>query len=157
MSGEQFQSYYTMINNNNGGKNGQTLDLTESLTASMHQCTTELAKIFFSPRNMNAIQTNLRIVVKEKTGYVIGRQNDEQVAIVMRAMYALHARHGDPIDKELHRLNAIVLSELAPMVGTGISQYLGYIRDASQMHVPLERPKNMSIKGSNTFELFKGL
>lgn len=143
---------YTMIQ-----KNAEHNDLKDSIVASVHQCDTPLAQVFFSASNTNAIQTKLRIIVKEKTGYTIGRQDDEQVAIVMRAMYALHARHGEPIETEVRRLNAIVLSELAPMVGTGISQYLGYLRDASTMHTPLERPKNMSIKGSNTFEVFKGL
>lgn len=131
--------------------------LVGSLITSMHQCQSPLADAFFSPSNMNEIQTNLRIIVREKTGYQIGRQSDEQVAIVMRAMYTMYAAHGNDVNAELRRLNAIVLSHLAPMVGTGVSAYLGYIRDASQMHVPLERPKNMSSKGSKTYELFKGL
>ena len=135
----------------------ERVGLTNALVTSVHQCNSPLAHAFFSSTNMNEIQTNLRIVVREKTGYHIGRQSDEQVAIVMRAMYTLHANHGNRVDDEVRRLNAIVLSQLAPMVGTGVAAYLGYLRDASQMHVPMERPKNMSNKGSKTYELFKGL
>jgi hypothetical protein len=69
----------------------------------------------------------------------------------------MYADQGNPIDAEVRRLNAIVLSQLAPMVGTGIAAYLGYIRDSTQMHVPHERPKNMSQRGSKTTELFRGL
>lgn len=139
-------------------KSGEQRDsLVDSLITSVHQCDTPLAKTFFSAGNMNTIQNNLRIVVREKTGHVIGRQSDEQVAIVMRGMYMLYADPGNDTDSEVRRLNAIVLSQLAPMVGTGIAAYLGYIRDSTNMYVPLERPKNMSQRGSKTTELFKGL
>lgn len=137
-------------------RNPEQNDLRESMLASVHQCESPLASAFFSASNINIIQDTLRVIIKEKTGYAIGRQSDEQVAIVMRGMYALYANHGNHVDAELKRLNAIVLAQLTPMVGTGISQYLGYVRDASQMHTPLDRPKNMSIKGNNTFELFRG-
>jgi hypothetical protein len=107
---------------------------------------------------MNVIQNNLRIVVREKTGYTIGRQSDEQVAIIMRGIYTLYANNTKGnVDEEVRRLNAIVLSQLAPMVGTGIAAYLGYLRDSTQMYVPMDRPKNLSMKGSKTVELFKGL
>ena len=139
-------------------RSGEQRDLlVDSLITSVHQCDTPLAKSFFSAGNISAIQNNLRIVVREKTGYVIGRQSEEQVVIVMRAMYMMYADQGNPIDAEVRRLNAIVLSQLAPMVGTGIAAYLGYIRDSTQMHVPHERPKNMSQRGNKTTELFRGL
>ena len=134
----------------------ETFDLTSSVVTSMHQCETPLSRAFFSATNMNTIQTNLRIIVREKTGYVIGRQSDEQVALIMRGVFTLYANPGAPVENEVRRLNATVLSQLAPQVGTGIAAYLGYVRDASQMHVPLERAKNMSMKGTKTTELFKG-
>lgn len=131
-------------------------DLRDSVLSSIHQCASPLSNAFFSAVNIERIQTQLRIVVREKTGHVIDRQSDEQIVIVMRAMYVLYAYHGQDVEPEVRRLNAIVLSQLAPMVGTGVSQYFGYLRDASQMATPMERPKNMSVKGQNTFELFKG-
>ena len=131
-------------------------NLKESIRASLHACNTPLFDAFFSNHNIERIQTQLRIIIREKTGYTIDRQDVNQLVIIMRGMFAMHANPNaqDP-DAETRRLNAYVLSEIVPMVGTGLSQYLGYLRDASQMHVPLERPKNMSIKGHNTFELFK--
>jgi hypothetical protein len=113
---------------------------------------------FFSPVNINAIQMQLRSLVREKTGYTIDRQSDEQLALIMRAVYVLEARHGlEDVSGEISRLNALVVIETAQQVGAGMSQYLGYLRDASQMPVPLERSTNASVKGRNTFILFRNL
>jgi len=132
-------------------------DLRDSIRASMHMCRTPLFDSFFSAYNIERIQTQLRIIVKEKTGYTIDRQDTNQLIICMRAIFVMHANpNPDDVTSETRRLNAHVLAEIVPMVGTGISSYLGYVRDASQIAVPLERPRNMSIKGHNTFEMFKG-
>lgn len=133
-------------------------ELGPELLASVHQCDNDLARLFLSSSNIATIQRRLKSIILEKTGYMIGNQSDEQIGIVMRAMYTLHARHGDAnVAREVERLNAIVLSELVPMTGTGISQYLGYLRDASALPSPMDRAKNMSVKGRNTLELFKGM
>ena len=131
-------------------------NLKESVRASMNVCDSPLLDSFFSSANIERIQTQLRVIVREKTGYTVDRQDVNQLVIIMRGMFVMYANpNPQNIDVETRRLNAYVLAEIVPMVGTGLSQYLGYVRDASQMHVPLERPKNMSIKGHNTFELFK--
>lgn len=132
------------------------MDFRDSLVNSVHECEGPLARAYFSPSNMNLIQTNLRIIVREKTGYTIGKQSEEELAGVMRGIYILHAKHGGNVEEEVRRLNAIVLSYIAPQVGTGIKAYFGYLRDSTQMYLPMERPKNMSSKGSKTFEMFKG-
>jgi hypothetical protein len=124
---------------------------------SVRQCASPLSDRFFSVRNLAEIQMQLRIIIREKTGYTIAKQSDEELAIVLRNVYVLYADQSANIEAEVRRLNALVLGIVVPMVGTGISQYLGYVRDASQMHVPMERSKNVSQKGRNTFELFKGM
>jgi Family of unknown function (DUF5761) len=132
-------------------------ELGRELMASLHQCENPLSRAFFSAQNIATIQASLKKVIRGKTGYEIGNQSDEQLGIVMRAAYVLHAEHRQPVDQEVPRLNRIVLSDIAPMVATGISQYLGYVKDASRLPTPMERSKNMSIKGRNTFELFRGV
>lgn len=139
-------------------RNSDANELGPELLRSVHQCDNDLARAFFSSSNIATIQRDLKKIIFRKTGYTIGKQSDEQIGIVMRAMYVLHARHGTlNVPSEVQRLNAIVLSELVPQVGTGISQYLGYVRDASRLPAPMDRAKNMSIKGRNTLELFKGM
>jgi hypothetical protein len=131
-------------------------DLSKNMLDSIRQCPTPLFDFFFSAVNTNEIQSQLRIIIKEKTGYVIAKQSPEELSIVMRNIYVLYGNQSANIETESRRLNSLVLEIIVPMVATGISQYLGYVRDASQMHVPMERSKNVSQKGRNTFELFKG-
>jgi hypothetical protein len=147
----------TMVSSGYGGMMRPPNDLTKGLLGSVRQCASPLSNEFFGPINVNRIQTDLRTLVRAKTGYNIDRQSDEQLAIIMRAVYVLEARHGIDIPSEIARLNAIVIGETAQQVGSGLAQYLAYLRDASQMPVPLERSVNASIKGRNTFVLFKGL
>lgn len=112
-----------------------------------------LSVAFFSPANMARIQVRLREIVYDKTRCLIDRQNDEQIAIIMRAMFLSTAPHdlGD-VPGELKRLNGLVLQELVGQVGTGLLQYFAYIRDASTLPEPLERGKNVSVKGSRSLE-----
>ena len=124
----------TMVSSAMGGMMRPPNDLTKGLLGSVKQCASPLSNEFFGPININRIQTDLRTLVRAKTGYAIDRQSDE-----------------------VARLNAIVIGEAAQQVGAGLAQYLAYLRDASQMPVPLERSVNASIKGRNTFMLFKGL
>jgi Family of unknown function (DUF5761) len=134
-------------------------DIRRTMLQTVHQCDSPVAHVFFSPSNLNNIQTQLRIIVKEKTGYTIGRQDDNELLVIMRAMYVLYAsqqKDGD-VEHEVRRLNSLVITQVLPQIGSGIAAYLGYTRDAATMYIPLERPKNMSVKGTNTFELFKGL
>lgn len=129
-----------------------------SLLQSLHEAPSPLGTAFFSAQNLTEIQNALRSIINQKTGYIIGRQSDDDIIIIMRSIYALRANHErQPVQAEVQRLNSLVLAELVPMVGTGISQYLGYVRDASSIAPPLPRGKNVSIKGSKTAELFRGL
>lgn len=132
-------------------------DFAPSLIQSLHEAPSPLGSAFFSAQNLTEIQNALRSIIRQKTGYIIGRQSDDDIVIIMRSVYALHANHERQPEAEVRRLNSMVLAELVPMVGTGISQYLGYVRDASSIAPPLPRGKNVSIKGSKTTELFRGL
>jgi len=131
------------------------VDPADGVLKSLHQARTPLTEAFFGAQNIATIQGDLRTIIFNKTGYIIGTQSSTDLVTIMRGLFVLHANQGEDPDTERRRLNAIVLSEVTPMVGTGISQYLGYVRDASTMATPLERPKNLSIKGRNTLELFR--
>lgn len=132
-------------------------ELGADIIKSLHRAPDPLSSAFFSAANIARIQGDLRTIILHKTGFTIGNQSNESLVTIMRAMYALHATQNSSVDAEVRRLNAIVLAEIAPMVGTGISQYLGYLHDASTLAVPMERPQNMSIKGRNTMGLFRPL
>ena len=125
------------------------------LQRSTHLQATPLSAAFFAQANIDALQARLRGIIHEKTGYTIDRQSDEQLLIVMRYVYVQSARHVGGA-REVRRLNELVLVEIVPQVGSGLAQYLAYLRDASQMYTPLPRGQATSLKGTLTTELFKG-
>lgn len=129
----------------------QSHGITKDMFSTTHQCEEDnvLGLKFFSEQNLNIIQGRIRRIVYEKTGYIIGRQSDEHVAYIMRAVYLEHSLHGRGVAQEMERLNAIVVSILFPMIASNISQYVGYLRDASRIPAPLTRPTNESVKGRN--------
>lgn len=131
-------------------------EVATDLQRSTHLQATELSAAFFAPRNLDALQARLRDIIRDQTGLVIDRQSDEQLLIVMRYVFMQSARH-EGGSREVARLNELVLAEIVPQVGAGLAQYLDYLRDASQMYVPMPRGQATSLKGTKTTELFKGL
>jgi len=133
-------------------------EIYESVIASLRVEQTPLNRRFFSRKNLDVLQDRIRSGIKTSMGYDISRQSDDQLLIAMRALYMQHGNHNPTnVDAELERLNGIVIAEVLPGIAGGVRAYLGYVRDASRIPPPLERSVNTSVKGSKTFELFKGL
>ncbi len=127
-----------------------------NMQRSTHVQQTEVSARFFSQDNIDRLQGLLRQAVREATGYAIDRQSQEQLLIVMRYVYMQNSLHVGG-EREVRRLNALVLRETVPQVAAGLAQYLDYLRDASTMPVPIARGQATSIKGTKTTELFRGL
>lgn len=128
----------------------------EAMQRSTHLQATPLSRRFFSRANVDRLQRAIRHHVRRAMGLLIDRQSDEQLLIVMRYVFMQSARHHG-CDDEIARLNALVLREVVPQVGSGAAQYLAYLRDASTMHVPMARGVATSLKGTKTTQLFRGL
>lgn len=126
------------------------------LTRSTHLQPTELSARFFGPGNVEQLQRQLQGAIRARTGFVIDRQSDEQLLIVMRYVYVQSGRNFGGAE-EVRRLNELVLREIVPQVGAGLAQYLAYLRDASTLPVPIPRGQATSVKGTKTTELFRGL
>jgi len=127
-----------------------------SLQRSTHQQASDLSQRFFSEDNIEYLQRRLRDEIRKRTGYVIDRQSDEQLLIVMRYVFMQSARNVGG-QREVQRLDELVLREIVPQVGSGLAQYLAYLKDASTLPTPIPRGQATSIKGTKTTELFKGL
>lgn len=131
-------------------------DVYTNIIDSLRVQRTPLNMAFFSRANVDRIQADIRCVIQRKLGYGISRQSDDQLLIVMRAVYMQDGEAertvGGPPDPraELSRLNGIVVAQCAPIIASNIKQFLGYLEDASRIPAPLERGINTSIKGSNT-------
>lgn len=131
-------------------------DSSVGMIRSTHLQGNDLSQRFFSNDNMEHLQRRLQGEIKKRTGFVIDRQSDEQLAIVMRYVYIQSGRNTGGA-AEVKRLNDLVLREVVPQVGAGLAQYLAYLRDASTLPTPIPRGLATSVKGTKTTELFKGL
>lgn len=57
------------------------------------QTPSPLSTLFFSPQNMNSIQTELRFRVYKRTGVVINNQDETTLKVIMRGIFLQEADH----------------------------------------------------------------
>lgn len=141
------------------GKRDNKLESTiRAMQRSMHLQPSRLSEAFFSAVNVDAIQGRIKDVIKRQTGYAIDRQSDDALLAVMRHVYVRDSVNVAPdVAAEVARLNAHVVKEAAPIVASGLAQFLSYVRDASQIPDPLPRAQQTSIKGTKTASMFRPL
>lgn len=123
-----------------------TLDI--ALSNMGKNCVSEL---FFSKRNMEALQLGMRNRVANATNgeEQIGNQSETELLIIMRAIYFEYSvNQPDNVLQQVRDLNKKVLEETVRLILREIEQYRTYIRDASQMYTPIHQPVNVSNKGS---------
>jgi hypothetical protein len=117
---------------------------------------TPLSDLFFSSRNIDALQRGMRnVVLNESKGkYTIDRQSDTELQVVMRGIFFEHA-HFLPYDVvgQVQELNKRVLEYVVPRIINEIEMYLKYQYDVTTLPVPLPRGQISSMKGSRTLEI----
>lgn len=115
---------------------------------------TNTSRKFFSNSNVANLQSLMKRNVMNKTGKRIGDQSSEHLTTIMSHVMKEFSIHSNAnADAHVDYLNKKVLEITVPMIVEGISQYQAYVRDASQMHVPMERSVNTSIKGENSLSM----
>ena len=117
---------------------------------------TDLSRLFFSEENINALQDGIRyrVYVESNGKHVIGRQNDQELKIVMRSIFYQYSRNqSSDITGQVRALNAKVLEWAVPEVLSNLKQYEIYRRDASTLPMPMERGALMTEKGTKTLEI----
>jgi len=113
-------------------------------------CNNQVASILFSERNLERVQTMIRTIIKNKYGYSIGRQSQDEISIVLRSMYEMHGNPGAPNPAtEVSRLNARAMEFFIPHIKANIESYIAYIRDSTKPYRLLDRPTNTSLRGQN--------
>lgn len=114
---------------------------------------TPLVRAFFSKENMNWIQASLkrRIYELSKQKFLIGKQSETELIVVMRSVYCMFSRNLCDCDvhEQVRQLDGEVLAMLVPDVYNRIVSYLGYRRDAGR--VSEEEPGSDLKKESPTF------
>lgn len=117
-----------------------------------------ISDLFFCPNNVTILQDGIRYRVWKETGerYVIGRQNEQELRIIMRSIYFQYAKHlQKDVVGQVRELNGKVIEWVLPEVLSNLRQYERYRQDASQLPMPMERAPLMTQKGTKTLEIKK--
>jgi hypothetical protein len=114
----------------------------------LKQCPTPLNKLFFSEFNVNLVNRGVRENVKKMTGVSIDYQNSGDLFALMRVVFISNASdpYGDTCS-QVQAMNKIAIKQASAQVMTGLTQYMGYLRDASSSLNLMTNPQNTSSAG----------
>ena len=117
------------------------------------QETSPLNQLFFSKKNMDIIQDMIRYNVYEKSEkkFIIDKQSDIELEIIMRSIYLQHSPNlPNKIKEQIIYLNGLVKDWCSEQIIPEINQYIGYIKEIEYMPMPIDLPLNLSSKGSRS-------
>jgi hypothetical protein len=117
---------------------------------------TAVSDLYFSPRNIDALQEGIRNRVYAESGISIARQSDNELKVIMRSIYLQYSvNDGSDCVAQVKKLNAAVLNWAVPEVLSNVLQYQTYRKDASTLPIPFENPQLQTMKGTRQPILFK--
>jgi len=114
----------------------------------LKQCPTPLNTLFFSTFNVNLVQRAIRENIKKTTGVSIDYQNSGDLFALMRVVFISNS--GDAYAdtcSQVKKMNEISIKQASSQVMTGLTQYMGYLRDASSSLNLMNLPSNTSSAG----------
>lgn len=116
------------------------------------QYPTELNQAFFAKDNLDRLQEEVRQRVYQASGskqWVIDRQSDDEMKIIMRGVYLQNARHRvGETQQELAELNETVLTFAVKDVMTAVEHYMTYVQTLAEPVTPLDQPNASSMRGT---------
>jgi len=119
-----------------------------SFLNSFSQTPNPLNTTFFSGRNIDVVQRMIRQKVRDSTGYAIDNQSADDLVTIMRTVYLSNFMDGyNNISQQVDLMNNRVVDVCVNQIYTGLSQYIGYVKDINTNPVPLDLPKNESVYG----------
>lgn len=159
MSSSQYQNGRVIMNNTQNVKDMNMIEgnkpnnnfQVESLYGI--QETSKLNQLYFSKKNMDIIQNNIRYTVYVKTNkkHIIDKQSDIELQIIMRSTYLQHSPNLEYNYKEqIEYLNKLVVDWCVEKIIPQLEQYIGYLKEVEYMPMPIDLPVNLSSKGSRT-------
>jgi len=115
---------------------------------SIKQTPTPLNTLFFSEFNANLLQRAIRQSFKDKTGVAIDYQSADDLYGIMRVVFINNAgdQHKE-INEQVKLMNSIVIKTAMSQIQSGVSQFMGYMRDIDTLAVPPTAPQNTSTYG----------
>lgn len=112
---------------------------------------TTLNKTFFSKENLDLIQDMIRhnVYLKSPNKYIISRQSDIDIQIVMRSIFLQHSPNLNyNISEQIKYLDQMVTDWCVPRIIEEVNQYIGYVNDLTKLPMPIDLPQNLSSKGT---------
>lgn len=117
------------------------------------QETSVLNQLYFSKKNMENVQDMIRYNVYEKSNkkFIIDKQSDIELEIIMRSIYLQHSVNlPNKIKEQIMYLNDLVKNWCTEQIIPEVNQYIGYMKEIEYMPVPIDLPLNLSSKGSRS-------
>jgi hypothetical protein len=91
------------------------------------------------------------VYVKSNKKYVIDRQSDVTLEVIMRSIYLQHSPNlPNKIKEQIHYLNKLVTDWSVEQIIPEVEQYMGYLSEIEYMPMPIDLPRNISAKGSRS-------
>jgi len=115
----------------------------------------ELSDIFFSRKNIDAVQEGIRYMVYKKTcgKHTIGKQSETDLIVIMRSIYLQYGEYKPyGILEQVRDLNSRVLEYCVPKIVEEINIYMHYRKDINSLPVPIDRGEFVSSKGTKVLE-----
>lgn len=125
----------------------------------LHETPSEFNTTFFSQKNIDFIQNKLISQTKRYTGVDIGRQNEDELTMMMCGIYVQDSTFNGDVKQSLKKINTIVITECLKQILPGVRAYVLYLRDASMPFSgggenAFARPSDVSEKGKFTLPGF---
>lgn len=146
-----YTAYKDSTSSNNG--NGFAKEAIKS-----HLQPQAVSELFFSDFNTGLLHDAIRYVVYSRSDgkYVIGRQSDIDLKVIMRSVFMMHCKHLPyDITGQVRDLNKMVIDESVKRILVEIPMYLYYRTDVISMRKPIDRAVNVSSAGTKTLEVMR--
>ena len=115
---------------------------------------TNLSRLYFSPQNIEALQSMIRYYVSKLTdGHIVSKQSPDELFIVMRSILLQYGNFiNTNVLQEIKRLNSKVVQICSDKVAQEVLQYNKYIVDLQNLPVPLDNP-HYANKNNFTYDI----
>lgn len=118
------------------------------------QTENELNTKFFSEENVDRLQREIQMTVKQMVNANIDRQSDVDLKLVMRSYYLQYAQNNPlRVNEELEELNKRVVNFCSNRIAVEVEAYRYYRKDILDFPPPIANPIDTHIYGTRTGEL----
>lgn len=133
---EHNQKYYQRFNN---------IKQCEEATCDDADSAELVREAFFLRENIEIIQNAIIKNVAKKTNYIISRQKEDDIIILMNGIYHDYAKHLPyNLKEQLLELNERVVNFVTPYIISEVESYTKYLIDANTPLQPPELPVNVA-------------